>query len=113
MIRITPILRWTLAALLLAGAFVPRSAQAYRVFFGYGFGVPYPYPYYYRPPLVAVAPPIYYVPRPTYAVPVGALGPLSARCNAGAAICPLPALAPVGGACSCPTPAGRFNGRIG
>lgn len=113
MTRIAPYLRPALAALLLGGAFVPGTAQAYRVFFGYGYGVPYPYPYYYRPPLVVVPPPVYYAPSPTYPAPVGAVGPLSTRCNAAAAVCPLPAPAPVGGACSCPGPAGRSNGRIG
>ena len=116
MTRIASIVRPALAALLLGTSLVPGTAHAYRVFFGYGYGLGYPYPYYYRPPVVVVPPPAYYAPpyvAPRYYTPAYAPGPYSTRCNTGVALCPLPAPAPVGGACSCPGAYGRLNGRIG
>ncbi len=110
-------LRRMVASAALAGVMLmlPLAAAQARVSVGVGFGFPlfapaYPaYPYYappafYPPPY---GPPVVYAPPPYAAVPP------SGRCFAGAYVCPLAQLAPVGAPCSCPANTGRIAGWTG
>ncbi len=115
-------LRRMSAAAALAGVMLvlPLAAAQARVFVGVGFGFPlfapaYPvYPYYapraFYPPLYGPPP---YGPPVVYAPPPYAAVPPSGRCFAGAYVCPLAQLAPVGAPCSCPANIGRIAGRTG
>ncbi len=96
----------------------PPPAEA-RVFFGVGFGFPvvpfgYPYPYYYAPPPIVYAPPPAYYAPPAYYPPTP-YGATVARCVAPRNLsCPLHEARPVGAACGCPDPGGRYvPGRVG
>jgi hypothetical protein len=114
-----------LLAAALAGALSPVAAgpALARVSFSFGLGTTfYPAPWTYVPP--PPPPPVYYYYAPppppllygappyggAYAPPIAPIGP---SCRAGAWTCPLGAPAPVGEACSCPTPQGPAWGRVG
>ncbi len=118
--------RWAVIALGLVCACVAgtRPAQAWwRGGWGGGFVVGIAPPAYYYPPPAYYAPPAYYYPPPVtyapppayYAPPPASYTPLDGAaaqrgCYAGAYVCPLERVVPVGGACSCPV---GGNARIG
>ncbi len=102
-----------LLAAALAGALSPVAAgpALARVSFSFGLGTTfYPAPWTYVPP--PPPPPVYGAPPygGAYAPPIA---PIGHSCRAGAWTCPLGAPAPVGEACSCPTPQGPAWGRVG
>jgi hypothetical protein len=95
----------TAAAILgIAALALPSPAHAY---YFYGPRVVVGFPFFVPPP-VYVAPPVVYAPRPVYVAPAPAY--TSARCYAGAYVCPLDHPTPVGAGCSCPTNGGRAYG---
>ena len=118
MLSHSPRLRRTLLASIGAGilSLSPlHHAKAYG-FVGFGFGFPFFAPFYpfYGPPVVfAPAPVVYASPPVVYTQPPPYNAAPSARCYAGAYVCPLRQPVTVGSPCSCPTDHTRAAGRVG
>jgi hypothetical protein len=109
--------RLLLLAVVASVGFAMHPAPAQAWWHGGIFIAPVPF---VIPPVVPYYPPAYYPPPPPYYVappPASYVGPSGdpapgQSCYAGAYVCPLDHVSPIGAPCTCPTNTGRVAGNV-